>query len=86
MQEDTHHRLSDANNARLTYLGRLLMAEPLLSAAEVADYFQVPLATLYRWNSIGTGPRRIRVGKHVRYRRVDVEAWLDLCADSAPAG
>jgi len=61
------------------------MAEPLLSGVEVADYLQIPLATLYRWNSIGSGPRRIRVGKHVRYRRADVEAWLERCADGAPA-
>jgi predicted DNA-binding transcriptional regulator AlpA len=30
---------------------------------------------VYRWNSDGTGPRRLKIGKHVRYRLVDVEAW-----------
>ena len=43
----------------------------------LAKYLGVPLATVYRMNSNGTGPRRIRVGKHVRYRRADVDAWLD---------
>ncbi|MGI8867656.1 MAG: helix-turn-helix transcriptional regulator [Mycobacteriales bacterium] len=44
---------------------------------EVADYIGVPLATLYGWNSRGTGPRYFRVGRHCRYRWSDVEAWLE---------
>jgi predicted DNA-binding transcriptional regulator AlpA len=35
----------------------------------------VPVSTLYRWNSHRTGPKYIRVGRHVRYRLADVEAW-----------
>ena len=60
--------------------------DKLLSAQEVADYVGVPLATLYVWNSRGTGPRRVNVGKHVRFRRADVEAWIDRhYADQRPA-
>lgn len=43
----------------------------------LADYLGVPLATVYAMNHKGTGPRRIKVGKHVRYRQADVDAWLD---------
>ncbi len=46
-----------------------------LSPEDLARREQVPLATVYRWNSEGTGPRRLRLGKHVRYRLSDVEAW-----------
>jgi excisionase family DNA binding protein len=53
------------------------MAERLWTAQEVADYFGVPLGTLYQWNSKRSGPRSIRVGKHVRYRESDIVAWLD---------
>lgn len=53
------------------------MSDQLLSVKDVATYLAVPTATIFRWNSRGTGPRRMRVGKHVRYRRVDVDAWLD---------
>jgi excisionase family DNA binding protein len=53
------------------------MAERLWTAQEVADYFGVPLGTLYQWNSKRSGPRGIRVGKHVRYRESDIVAWLD---------
>ncbi|WP_081915557.1 helix-turn-helix transcriptional regulator [Saccharothrix sp. NRRL B-16314] len=49
----------------------------LLSPQELAEYTGVPLATIYRWNSKGSGPRRLRVGVHVRYRLSDVEAWLE---------
>ena len=31
--------------------------------------------TVKRWRKTGTGPKYIRVGKHVRYRLADVEAW-----------
>lgn len=46
-----------------------------LTPEDLAKREQVPLSTVYRWNSEGTGPRRIKVGKHVRYRLEDVEAW-----------
>ena len=57
------------------------MPEALLSPQQLADYLGVPIRTVYVWNSTGTGPRRVRVGKHVRYRPVDVAAWLDRQAE-----
>jgi excisionase family DNA binding protein len=54
-----------------------VMTDPLLSPAQLSAYAGVPLATIYQMNSRGTGPRRIRVGKHVRYRKSDVDAWLE---------
>ncbi|MGY2872892.1 putative DNA-binding transcriptional regulator AlpA [Marmoricola sp. URHA0025 HA25] len=36
----------------------------------------VPLATLKRWRSERTGPVPLHIGRHVRYRRSAVEAWL----------
>ena len=51
--------------------------EPLLDIDEVAAYLGVPKNTLYKWRVRGEGPRAIKVGKHLRFRRRDVEAWLD---------
>ena len=51
--------------------------EKLLSPDELAEFFGVPLGTIYRWNYTSTGPRPIKVGRHVRYRESDVERWLD---------
>ncbi len=53
----------------------------LLSPQQLADYLGVPLATVYRWRHESTGPRGIKLGKHVRYRRRDVETWLDTRTD-----
>ena len=51
--------------------------ERLLSPADVAGWIGVPVATLANWRSGGIGPAYLRVGRHVRYRGADVEAWLE---------
>lgn len=51
--------------------------ERLLDLDEVAAYLGIPKNTLYKWRVQGEGPRAIKVGKHLRFRRRDVEAWLD---------
>lgn len=48
----------------------------MLTVEELAAYLQVPENTVYRWNTRGTGPRRRRVGRHVRYDWKDVEEWV----------
>jgi excisionase family DNA binding protein len=47
-----------------------------LSAEQLADELGLPVKTIYTWNTQGTGPERHRFGKHVRYRRRDVEQWV----------
>jgi excisionase family DNA binding protein len=44
---------------------------------QVAEYLQIPDKTLAEWRSRGIGPRYHKVGRYVRYRWSDVEAWLD---------
>jgi predicted DNA-binding transcriptional regulator AlpA len=53
----------------------------LLTVDEVAQWLGKPKATLYVWRTRGLGPRGIKVGNALRYRRRDVEAWLDQQAD-----
>ncbi|HLQ55153.1 MAG TPA: helix-turn-helix domain-containing protein [Streptosporangiaceae bacterium] len=48
----------------------------LLTPQQLASELQVPLKTIYQWHSRGGGPRAYRVGRHLRYRREDVERWL----------
>jgi predicted DNA-binding transcriptional regulator AlpA len=51
--------------------------EPLLAEDEAADYVgRVPPATLRQWRYLGTGPQYVKVGRHVRYRRTDLDKWL----------
>lgn len=49
----------------------------LLSAKEVAECLGVPLATIYTWRHRNQGPPGLRVGRHLRYRRRDLEVWID---------
>lgn len=47
-----------------------------LDTAGLAEWLDVPEATVVQWRYKGTGPRGVRLGRHVRYRRADVEAWI----------
>jgi excisionase family DNA binding protein len=58
-----------------------MMSERLMTLVELADMLAVPLGTLYQWRHRGEGPPGYRIGRHVRYRRGDVEAWLETQAD-----
>lgn len=49
----------------------------LKTPEQVAEMLQVPLQTIYVWRTRGKGPRGIRVGRHLRYRDADIEAWLN---------
>jgi excisionase family DNA binding protein len=53
----------------------------LLSPEDLADYLQVPVKTIYNWRSARKGPRAVKVGRHVRFRQADVDAWLEHNAD-----
>ncbi|MFF1743533.1 helix-turn-helix domain-containing protein [Streptomyces mirabilis] len=50
---------------------------PLAKPQEIADYLGVPLGTVYQWSSRGGGPRMSRVGRHLRARWEDLDAYLD---------
>lgn len=47
----------------------------------LAEELGVPVRTIYAWRSRGQGPRGYKIGKHVRFRRSDVEDWLERQAD-----
>jgi excisionase family DNA binding protein len=49
----------------------------LLTIDDLSAYLGVPKNTLYQWRSKGYGPGGIRMGKYVRYRPEDVDAWIE---------
>ena len=58
--------------------------DPLLSAQQLADYLNVPLATLYAWRYPRQGPPGFRAGRPLRYRKSDIDQWInDRLKDSA---
>lgn len=61
------------------------LGSDFFSPKTLAAYLEVPERTVYQWRHTGYGPPGIRVGRHVRYRRRDVERWLDEQAAKGPA-
>jgi excisionase family DNA binding protein len=58
----------------------------MLSTQELAEVLGVSVDTIYDWNSKGSGPRRFRVGRHVRFRLTDVDEWLERHAADGGGG
>ena len=48
----------------------------LLSIDEVSAYLGIPVDSLRRWRTQGTGPRAAKLGKHLRYRKDEVDRWV----------
>ena len=63
---------TDANGAHLT-------------PRQLAEREGVPVQIVYVWNMNGTGPRIMRIGRHVRYRLADVIEWEEAQLDPKPA-
>lgn len=55
--------------------------ERLMTLNELSEMLGVPVSTLYAWRYRGEGPAGYRIGRHVRYRRSVVEAWIESQAD-----
>lgn len=51
--------------------------ERLWTEAEVADYLHVSIRTVQRWRSEKVGPKVLWAAKSPRYRKADVDAWLE---------
>jgi len=51
--------------------------EPLWTSNDVSAYLGVPLGTLHRWAHSGAGPRFYKIGRHRRYKRCEVQDWLE---------
>jgi excisionase family DNA binding protein len=49
----------------------------VLTTNQLADYLSISERTLIRWRVQRVGPAWTKVGHHVRYRKTDVDAWLE---------
>lgn len=49
----------------------------LMDPRQVSEYLGVPVQTLANWRWRNEGPKFCKVGRHVRYRLEDVDAWLN---------
>lgn len=48
-----------------------------------AEYLGIKIQTLANWRVEGRGPKFYRVGRLVRYRIEDLEAWIETSNSSA---
>lgn len=52
-------------------------ASEVLTTKEAATYLKLGKPTLDRFRVTGAGPRFCKLGGAVRYRRADLDAWLE---------
>lgn len=63
----------------------------LFNEFEVEEIYGLKVATLRGWRFRGLGPRFLKLGRSVRYRAADIEAWITRgermsTSDPGPAG
>lgn len=56
-----------------------------MTTEELAAELKLNKRTLDRWDALGIGPPRTRVGRTVFYRRSSVQKWLSAQEQSRPA-
>ena len=56
--------------------GATMSLNKLLTTREVAKYLDVAESTVIQYRVNGTGPKYIKFGHIIRYRRRDIEVWL----------
>lgn len=53
------------------------MQTEILNTREAADYVRLGKPTLERFRISGAGPVFVKLGGAVRYRKLDLDAWLE---------
>jgi excisionase family DNA binding protein len=56
-----------------------------LSLEDIAEELGVPVRSVYAWRSMGVAPKGYKIGKHIRVKRSDLDAWLEQRADQPGA-
>ena len=54
---------------------------PLLTPEQAVDVFggAVTVGTLRNWRFLGQGPKYLKIGRRVLYRRNDLDRYLESC-------
>ena len=51
--------------------------QDILMEKDAAETVAIGYSTLRKHRYEGTGPKYIRIGRSIRYKRIDIEKWLD---------
>jgi len=57
------------------------VTEQLMTVDEVAELLQIPKSTLYYWRYQRQGPPAVRIGRALRYRKTDINAFVECSRD-----
>jgi predicted DNA-binding transcriptional regulator AlpA len=60
----------------LTQMEKTVVLPRLLTQGQLAEYLHKSEAWAERARWDGSGPPYVKLGRHVRYRAEDVEAWI----------
>ena len=53
----------------------------MMNERQVAELLNMSVASVRRWRLFRRGPKFVKIGSAVRYRREDLETWLDSISD-----
>ena len=65
----------------MTGEGSWMEPQMLLSEAQAADFLNLSACTLQQWRSKGRGPQFVKLNRMVRYRRSDIDAFVESGAE-----
>jgi hypothetical protein len=51
--------------------------DALMTEVQAADVLRLSIRTLQAWRTQRSGPSFVRAGRAIRYRRRDLNAWMD---------
>jgi len=51
----------------------------VMTVEQAANYLGLAVSTLNKWRCLGDGPVFIKMGRAVRYRRRDLEKYIEKC-------
>jgi excisionase family DNA binding protein len=66
---------------KLPITGNALDGNQLLTIEQVAEFLNIPIASVRKMRSLGKFAPGYKVGRHIRWRRSDILEWLESRAD-----
>jgi excisionase family DNA binding protein len=61
--------------------------DQLMTPEQLVEYLQLKsVQVIYKWNATGTGPAYFRVGRHIRFKKPEVDVWLETRGDEVSSG
>lgn len=69
MERDTNYKLINVKED--------VLEDRLLNPRETAAYLGSSVSALSQYRALGIGPEYFKIGKMVRYRKSDINKWLE---------